>query len=222
MAGLFGAALQRRLVVILRGSEGRLRAGWRLTLFVAIFLAALFALSLLAVWLNAPWISGAWPERWGFVSPLLAGVFASWIMMERVERVPLAGLGVPVDRLLPGSFGSGVALGTMLMGAVVLAMVAAGVLVWVRTPAPLGRGVMVFLELSAFMVLAAFAEELLLRGYPLQVMAEALGGPAAILVTAVVFAALHGFNPHLSLLALTNIALAGVLLGAALWRTMSL
>jgi hypothetical protein len=209
-------------VVILRGSEGRLRAGWRLALFVAIFLAALLGLSLLAVWLNAPWVSGAWPQRWAFVLPLLAGVFASWIMMERVERMPLAALGMPVDRLLPGSFGRGVAFGTILMGAVVLAMAAAGVLVWVRTPVAVGRGVMVFLELSAFMVLAAFAEELLLRGYLLQVMAEALGGPAAILVTAVVFAALHGLNPHISLLALANIALAGVLLGAALWRTMSL
>ncbi|MEE8561293.1 MAG: hypothetical protein V3S91_04940, partial [Gemmatimonadota bacterium] len=95
--------------MILRGSEGRLRAGWRLVLFVAIFLAALLGLSLLAVWLNAPWVSGAWPQRWAFVLPLLAGVFASWIMMERVERMPLAALGLPVDRLLPGSFGRGVA-----------------------------------------------------------------------------------------------------------------
>ncbi len=208
--------------MILRGSEGRLRTGWRLGLFVVAFLTLLLVLNQLAEWLGAPWLTGAWPERWAFLVPLGAASMASWFMMEGVEGKPLAALGLPVDRLVPSSFGSGALLGISLMGLVVLVMVVSGVLAWAREPATAGRAVGALLELSAFLAVAAFAEELLLRGYPLQVIAEALGGPAAVVLTAVVFAGLHALNPHVSPLALVNIALAGILLGAALWRTMSL
>jgi len=208
--------------VILRGSEGRLRTGWRLGLFVVAFLTLLLALSQLAEWLGAPWLTGAWPGRWALLVPLVAVSLASWFMMEGVEGKPLAALGLPVDRLVPSSFGSGGLLGISLMGLVVLVMVMSGALAWAREPATAAHAVGAFIELSAFMAVVAFAEELLLRGYPLQVIAEALGGPAAVLLTAVVFAGLHALNPHVSPLALVNIALAGILLGAALWRTMSL
>ena len=208
--------------MILRGSEGRLRTGWRLGLFVVAFLTLLLALSQLAEWLGAPWLTGAWPGRWALLVPLVAVSFASWFMMEGVEGKPLAALGLPVDRLVPSSFGSGGLLGISLMGLVVLVMVVSGALAWAREPATAAHAVGAFIELSAFMAVVAFAEELLLRGYPLQVIAEALGGPAAVLLTAVVFAGLHALNPHVSPLALVNIALAGILLGAALWRTMSL
>lgn len=208
--------------MILRGSEGRLRTGWRLGLFVVAFLTLLLALSQLAEWLGAPWLTGAWPGRWALLVPLVAVSLASWFMMEGVEGKPLAALGLPVDRLVPSSFGSGGLLGISLMGLVVLVMVMSGALAWAREPATAAHAVGAFIELSAFMAVVAFAEELLLRGYPLQVIAEALGGPAAVLLTAVVFAGLHALNPHVSPLALVNIALAGILLGAALWRTMSL
>lgn len=208
--------------MILRGSEGRLRTGWRLGLFVLAFMASLLLLNQLAEWLRAPWLTGAWPERWVFLVPLAAACFASWFMMEVVERRPLAALGLPVDRLIPASFGSGALLGGVLMGIVVLVMVVSGAVAWAAEPATAGHAVGALLELSAFLAVAAFAEELLLRGYPLQVIAEAVGGPAAVLSTALLFAGLHALNPHVSALALVNIALAGILLGAALWRTLSL
>lgn len=208
--------------MILRSSEGRLRAGWRLGLFVATFLTLLLVLSQLAEWLSAPWLSGAWPERWAFLVPLAAALLASWFMMEAVEGKPLAALGLPLDRLVPGSLGRGALLGVLLMALVVAVMVVSGALAWAREPVSAGGAVGAFLELSAFIAVAAFAEELLLRGYPLQVVAEGLGGAAAVVLTALVFAGLHALNPHVSPLALVNIALAGVLLGAALWRTMSL
>lgn len=208
--------------MILRGSEDRLRTGWRLGLFVVTFLAFLLALNQLAEWCGAPWLTGAWPERWVFLVPLAAAGLASWFMMEVIEGKPLAALGLPVDRLTPASIGRGALLGGALMGIVILTMVVSGAVTWAREPATAGRAVGALFELSAFLAVAALAEELLLRGYPLQVIAEAIGGPAAVLATAIVFAGLHALNPHVSALALTNIALAGILLGAALWRTLSL
>ena len=208
--------------MILRGSDGRLRTGWRLGLFVMAFVVFLAVINQLAEWLGAPWITGAWPERWIFLTPLLAALLASWLMMEVVEGKPLAAIGVPLDRLTPRSLGAGALLGVLLVGVVVLTMVLVGALTWAPQRTSAGQVALALTELSVFMALAAFAEELLLRGYPLQVLTEAMGGRAAVLVSAVLFAGLHALNPHVSVLALVNIGLAGILLGAALLRTMSL
>lgn len=62
---------------------------------------------------------------------------------------------------------------------------------------------------------AALAEELAFRGVPLVALDRAIGRGAAIVVMAVLFAALHAWNPGVTALGLGNIALAGVLLGLA-------
>lgn len=208
--------------MILRGPEGRLRSGWRLALFALAFLAFLLAFNLCAAWLGAPWLTGAWPARWAYLTPLAAAVAASWVMMTRVERRPLAALGLPVDRLAAASFGRGALLGLILIGSSIAVMVLIGAVAWTRAPSTPAGAAGTLLELSAFLVVAALTEELLLRGYPFQVIAEAVGGVAAVGVTAVVFALLHALNPHVSVVGLINILLAGLLLGAAFWRTLSL
>ena len=62
---------------------------------------------------------------------------------------------------------------------------------------------------------AALAEELLFRGFPLARLAEAFGKIGASVVLAAVFAAAHLRNPDLSALGLVNIALASLVLSAA-------
>ncbi|UCG75971.1 MAG: CPBP family intramembrane metalloprotease [Gemmatimonadota bacterium] len=208
--------------MILRGSAGRVRAGWRLGLFILAFLAFLFVLGQLATWLNAPWATGMWPERWTILMPLAAALAASWLLMERLEGRPLAALGLPVDRLVPGAMARGTLVGVLLIAGAVLVMVAIGALAWKATPTGAWRAIGVLLELSAFLAAAALTEELLLRGYPFQLVAEVAGGMAAVVLMAVVFAALHALNPHVSGRGLLNIGLAGLLLGAAFWRTMNL
>lgn len=59
----------------------------------------------------------------------------------------------------------------------------------------------------------AAGEEVLLRGYPLTVLADRWGNGAALALTTVAFSALHGANPNVGSLALVNIGLAGLLLG---------
>ncbi len=70
--------------------------------------------------------------------------------------------------------------------------------------------------------LAAFLEEILFRGYALQVVAEALGPASAIGVSAVGFGLAHSANPGVGRLAVLNTALAGILLGIMYWRTFSI
>ena len=62
----------------------------------------------------------------------------------------------------------------------------------------------------------------MLRGYPLQALAEAWGAGWALVVTATLFALAHLPNPGVGWVGLTNIAAAGLFLGALYLRTRSL
>lgn len=67
------------------------------------------------------------------------------------------------------------------------------------------------------LALPAFSEELVFRGVPLVLLAGVIGRWPAILVTAVAFGLSHLPNPGITSLGVANIALAGVLLGAAFY-----
>lgn len=72
------------------------------------------------------------------------------------------------------------------------------------------------------MLVAAAGEEILVRGYPLRVLVDRWSSGAALLVTSLVFAAMHGANPGVGALGLVNIVLAGLLLGLVCLKTASL
>jgi CAAX protease family protein len=76
--------------------------------------------------------------------------------------------------------------------------------------------------IAMVLVPAAFAEELMLRGYPLAVLREALGWPGAIVITSVVFGVLHAFNPNVAVTAIVIVTIAGIFLGAVVYHTRSL
>ena len=77
---------------------------------------------------------------------------------------------------------------------------------------------------QALLLLAvpAAAEEALLRGYPLQALAEAWGPGWALAVTSGVFGVIHLGNPEVTPLGTLNVALAGLFLGVVYLRTTSL
>ena len=70
-------------------------------------------------------------------------------------------------------------------------------------------------SLALLLLVAALAEELLFRGYPLSRLSGALGKVGASVVLAVAFALAHLFNPSVSALGLVNIGLAALVLSAA-------
>lgn len=64
------------------------------------------------------------------------------------------------------------------------------------------------------LALPALAEELMFRGVPLILLARLIGRERAVIATAAVFGIAHIANPDVSGLAIANITVAGVLLGA--------
>jgi hypothetical protein len=72
-------------------------------------------------------------------------------------------------------------------------------------------------------IIAALAEEALLRGYPLQTMTRAGLFAVGAVITSVLFAALHMSNPNFRLgIPALNLVIAGIWFAVAYWRTRSL
>ena len=196
---------------VLTGTGGRLRLGWRLLFFLVT--ATLVGLTV-GMLLPARTQSGS-------VVLLSAALVGGWATLALDGRTPGA-LGFYLDRVAGREAAVGLGLGVAVAMAVVLAMVALGGLRWSAQPGTAGGWVVGGASALLFLTLPAAAEEALLRGYPLQALAEAWGPSAALLVTSIAFGAVHFPNPEVTWLGLANIAVAGLLLGAVYLRTGSL
>jgi membrane protease YdiL (CAAX protease family) len=80
-----------------------------------------------------------------------------------------------------------------------------------------GLGSFVFMTLV--LLFGAVGEEMLFRGYGLQILIPVFGTAASVLPTSVLFAAVHAGNQNVSWLGLFNTFAWGVLLGAAMLRS---
>ena len=104
---------------------------------------------------------------------------------------------------------------------VTLAVIAMALLGRVRpmrepiTLATAGRGLLI----TAWLIVAALAEELQFRLYPFKALRESMGTIVAAILMSVGFGAVHAFNPNFGRIALVNTALIGGVLAMAFIRT---
>jgi CAAX protease family protein len=152
------------------------------------------------VWSSLPWATG-----FGL---------ATWLVGRALERRSWAALGWRPQTGLPVALCGGTVVGAVMAAcAVGLAVVAgrAGVTVtgdwsgWGAAALPLVVGFLI----------AALAEELVFRGYPLRRLADAVGPVPATALGAVGFGLLHLGNPGATGFSTVNVALAGVWLACA-------
>lgn len=201
----------------------RARFGWlaRLLLFGGLCFFGMLVLgasTAVVVWFKGDYV----PMEVGILPPVLAALAASVFMMVRVERRPISALGLTVSRQAALDLGAGAIGGVILIGAVSAIGAAAGWVSWERGPDAAGVALLLLFSTALFLLAASFAEELLFRGYPLQVLGRRFGGAVAVGATSVVFAAAHAANPDTTALSFINTTLAGALLGTVYWRTFSL
>ena len=144
--------------------------------------------------------------------------FSVWIMHRWFRGPSLLDLGL---RLRPGWLAdtvSGLVLGPVMFLAILVVLVAAG---W----ATVGPGTIEPIALiSAFAtyILVAFSEEVLARGWILQVLERGRGKVWAAVGSAVIFSILHAANPGFSVTALLGLFLAGLLFAQAYFVTRQL
>ena len=202
-------------------APGRLRALWRL-LFYALALVAGIAVAQGLLYPVLYWAARVFTPRpslqfW----LLLAGVLAAHLLVLRaVERRSLAAVGLGAAAARPQLLALGALLGGAAIGVPCALLLATGELRAV--PAPAGSWLASAAGLLVTLAPAALWEELLVRGYPLLVLAESVSIPFALVATSLVFGALHLANPNASLASAAVVTLAGIFLGAIRLATGSL
>ena len=189
--------------------NGQWRNGWKVLAYFALATVLVVATSIASKAVPAGFSRVVPGPLWGFFG--LLG--AAWIFL-RLERAPLASLGLLVNRAFLVRFalglGGGVGLLALLAGAVWLGggyrlERVAGASPWI-----LLRGAWVFLAVALF-------EEILFRGYAFQRAIRGIGPRAAQLVFALLFCLVHLSNEGMSgatvVVAMLNIFLASLILG---------
>ena len=196
---------------IFRSPSGRVRLGWRLLLFGVLTILFAGVLSLLPL-----------PVPAGEGLPvLLAAVFSGWVAL-RLDGRPPGALGFYLHPVLAIELLLGLVLGVGLILLVILLIWTVGGVGWTGEEGTWGGYLDMATRALWFFLVYGAVEEALLRGYVLQALADAWGRLWALWVTSVAFAALHVWNPNLSLLGIVNIGVAGLFLGVVYLKTASL
>jgi len=142
-----------------------------------------------------------------FISALL-NCLLTVIFRRYIDRQPVMSLGFRWQPFQPHAI-TGFCLGIALLGAGTLVLFATKNLDWTDVHFRFRD----FFMGLALMVLIAFSEEMVFRGYILNNLMESMNKWAALGVSAVLFTIAHGANPGISSVAIVNLLLAGLLLG---------
>ncbi|MDA3624482.1 CPBP family glutamic-type intramembrane protease [Saccharopolyspora sp. WRP15-2] len=140
----------------------------------------------------------------------VVGMLALWIRIK--ERRPFGSVGFFPASRVGAHLGIGAAVAVVLLGVPVGVNLLSGQFdIGAVHVAQVGGA---FIALIGFAVQAS-TEEVITRGYLMQVTYRKWGLAAAVVLQAVVFSLLHGINPNVSAVALINILLIALLL--AFW-----
>ncbi len=207
--------------------DRRLRPSWRFWISSGLFVLANLAAGIMTrvVVRVTGWSSlGAAAAVYRPLALVLAlAVF--WVMLrllDRVEKDPLATMGLGFHRPWLRESLMGTALGAGMIALAVAAIAALGHLSFRLIAGPTA----VWYVLVDLWVLttAAMLEEVGFRGYPFQRLVEGIDAAGAILLFSIMFALIHTGNPHAKLVGwgTLNTIFIGAVLATAYLRTGSL
>lgn len=210
--------------------DGRPRSGWRLLLhsLASVFLYLVFGLILFFVGMALGIVDPSAMQMQTLESPYfllapLAGItMATWGARRWLDRRSFRGLGLELDEFAWRDLLFGTLMPGALFGVIFLIEWAAGWLALEGTAlSTRGAGPTVLSLLNWFVIfiIVGYQEELLSRGYHLQTLIEGLNLPLGVFISSAVFAVLHVFNPHASVLSTLGILFAGYFLAYGWLRT---
>ena len=211
---------------------GRLRSGWRLLIFVVLFLVIMFLLGTgirlgyaLSLQIAPNRTLGRYPQDIVFrMAFLLAALLAGFICTRWLEGLPARALGLSFNVPWLREFLVGSILGVISLAlAAGIATAGGGLSFTMPREAGLFLVGQTLIFSAVLFILAALAEEALFRGYPLQTFTRARQALLGVLLTSVPFAAIHLNNPNSKgVFPFINTALAGIWLAVAYLRTRTL
>jgi uncharacterized protein len=202
--------------------SGAIRAPWRVVIFLGVVAASYLASEVLAgpaisMLLRSVGVTGVASESWIIAIALL---LATAICIRLVDRRPWGDVWLDAAAAKPRYVVAGFAIGALTIAVPIVALIGTG---WLHAAASApGSWWAACLHVSALLIPAALAEELLTRGYILSVLRESWGWLWAIAATSIVFGLLHLQNPGATAGSVAMVTLAGFFLAAVLYRTRSL
>ncbi len=201
--------------------DGRLRALWRMLLFLALVLAllTLTTIALQPLLSAANRVTGIEATS-DAITLTIALIAAHAIALRWIDRRPWSYVRLNGSAARPGLLGFGFVLGAVPITVASLLLISLG---WLAVePAPPGSWGAAALRVTLLLAPAAAFEELLSRGYLLAAMADGMGMPVAVAVSSTAFGLLHLPNPGANAQSIILVTLAGIFLAVVLLATGSL
>src|SRR5436190_2552503 len=209
--------------MIFLNSKHELRSGWKFAAYAVLFFIILFAAGLAFTMvvsgkdlLENQLVLFALND----ISLGLAAVGALWLTVRFVDHRPFRTFGIGFPATWRSDLLWGLALAAGMLAALVAGHYLLGYVVirWTGGQVPAGTLLATFFLL----LVAAANEELVFRGFPLQVLIDGIGEWPAMIGMSILFGAVHLNNPNASLLGTVNTVVAGILLSLAYVKTRSL
>lgn len=219
------ASLLRRIFI--SADEPRLRTGWRLALHATMIVALTIPVSLFAavvILILGLWVPDAGTlSLWiGALASAVVFVLATWVARRVLDRRSFVSLGFALDRHTLPDLVAGFLIPFPMLGLVFGIATAFGWMQWGSWAWESQSAASVVLGMAgglSLFVLVGVSEEVLSRGYHLQNLTESMGWIGAWLLSSLIFAGLHVFNPGFSLQAGLGLVLAGLFLATGWLRT---
>lgn len=205
-----------------------IRNGWiRVLLFVVVYLVLLVVtqaamLRLLTAASGEARQANSWLYI-SFFNSFIVSLLVVWLFTRIIDRKSFNSLGFEWNTFGHHA-GTGFFLATALLGSGTLILVAVNQLHWTDVQPD---AMQLFLS-GVLMLLIAFGEEIVFRGYILNNLLQATNRWIALPISALLFAGFHINNPNIELMPVINLFLGGILLGVNylytrnLWFSMAL
>jgi membrane protease YdiL (CAAX protease family) len=209
-------------------SRYEVRSGWKFvaysTMLVVFFILTGMIVGPLAVWIDPAFVLMPRSDMrflaLNSVVLLIPSILALYFMSRFVDHVPVRIFGLARHAGWLRDFGKGLLfaagmLALLMVGSVLLGSVS---IQWIAS-----ADLIPLVALTvAVLLIAAFNEELVFRGYPLQVLLKGMGPWGAMFLISSIFALLHIRNEGATVSSTLNTLIAGVLLSRAYLVTRSI
>lgn len=181
-----------------------LRSGWKIAIMLLIFMTTFYALS----WFN-------------YFASATGTLLAVLIATRLIDRKKPKDIGFTSFYTGIGNLGTGLLAGAVSISIVFTVLILSGS---VYTTENLLRPAITASLVSGLLMFTCtgFVEETFSRGYCITTLKENCGLPAAVLISSAIFSLMHLGNLNISMIALLNIFLVGILLSLMFIRTGSL
>jgi hypothetical protein len=218
---LFEKTKASSLSRVFRNRFGHWRAGWRLFFYSLAIVALGVAISVpfgILMPDDADGGFGSLTHLLGLMVSITVLLVAALAVLKWVDRRPVSMLGLGFAPGWLRELGLGVGAGVVMTGCVTLVLVVSGS-AELSLSENLGRS---FGALPVYLLLSTLAgtvEELIFRGYPLQVLAEGSRRWIAVVLLSLPFMIAHFNNPDVTVVGALNIFLVGILLAVVYFET---